>query len=137
MLDGLPDAGGRERKKLEEVARAFARGDLRTGAEHDEDRRHVDEAMAVFGLVADGPVLAPPQEIYLWPENVESWALFLACQTQWRGGMEREGLDYDGVHRVIDQRRAWFTRRRQRFADVQVLERAVLEEWRVQRAKDG
>lgn len=50
-------------------------------------------------------------------------------QTQWRGSMAREGLDYAGVQLVIGQQRCWKLRRRQRFAEVQIMERECLRVW--------
>jgi hypothetical protein len=79
-----------------------------------------------------GPALLP---FHLFPENAPAWALFMCVQTQWRGGMQREGLDYPGVQAVIDSRREWRKHRRARFADIQVIERAVLDEWRKESAR--
>lgn len=147
MLAGLSDAGGRHRKKLEEAARALARGDLTTEQQDAEDQASfedaqtsLDEQFAALGLVPDAPVLPEKpkklEELYIWPDNLPGWELFLSVQTQWRGGMQREGLDYPGVHLVIGQRRVWRAHRRQRFAEIQIMERACLDEW-AKRQREG
>jgi hypothetical protein len=83
-----------------------------------------------LGIRPNCDVLPPPEELYLWPENLQAWNLFFACQTQWRIGMGgREGLDYSGVQRVIDQQRQWRIHRRRLFADVRRMEGACLDEW--------
>lgn len=135
MLGCVPRAGRRHRKKLEEAAQHFARGDIKNEEEHAQQEAEaedsLDEQFAALGIQPDAPVdvAEPLATFYLWPENLEAWRLFMAVQTQWRGGMSREGLDYAGVHRVIDQRRAWRLRRRRRFAEVMLMERACLQEW--------
>jgi hypothetical protein len=87
--------------------------------------------------VPDQPALPELNELYLWPENQDAWTIFKLVQTEWRGGMQREGLDKSGVRAVIDQRRAWRTRRRARFGDIQVMERACLDEWAQRAAADA
>lgn len=103
---------------------------MKTEQEHAQPEAEVNEALAFFGLVAEGPVLPRLEPFYLWPENLEAWDLFMAVQTQWRGsGMAREGLDYAGVDIVMGQRRKWRLHRRRRLAEVQVMERACLTVW--------
>jgi hypothetical protein len=130
VLPLLRAAGRRYRKKLEEAARLWARGDIQPEQEHAKDQAGLDEQFAFFGLEPEGPVLEEREPFYLWPENLAAWTLFMAVQTQWRSGMGgRDGLDYAGVHIVIDQHRAWRTRRRRIFAGVQIMERACLQAW--------
>lgn len=142
MLAFLRAAGRGHRKKLEEAARLWARREFKNEAEHvnhdAEATDKLDEQFAFFGIRTEGPVDAPERLLpfYLFPENLPAWQLFMAVQTQWRGGMAREGLDYPGVHAVIDQRRSWRLRRRQRFAEIQVMERASLDAWAEQAADD-
>jgi hypothetical protein len=139
VLAGLPHAGGGQRKKLEEAARLWARGEFKNEAEHvkqeSDAQDSLQEQFAALGVQPDAPVdlREPLLPFYLFPENVEAWTLFMSVQTYWRGGMDREGLDPNGVDRVINQRRRWRLRRRQRFAEVQLMERAVLQEWAIQR----
>lgn len=90
----------------------------------------VDTALALFGLVADKPVLADVEPFYLWPENIPAWQLFQCCGTQWRTGMNgREGLDYAGVEVVMRLHRVRPRQRRQRWAEVQAMESAALQAW--------
>ena len=66
----------------------------------------------------------------LWPENVPSALLFLACDTQWRyAGMNGvpTGLDYDGVRAVIELQAIPPNDRPGLFADIQTLEQAQLK----------
>lgn len=68
---------------------------------------------------------------YLWPENEQTWGVWLQCQTQWRVGMSgATGLDYAGVRALLDEI-DWTPgpERRQIFDGVRVLERATLEAW--------
>lgn len=130
MLALVPAAGRGERKKLEEVARHWARGDLLNEQEDAQAQDALDEQLALWGLVPDAPIEPEPSELYLWPENVACWDLFMELQTQWRiGAMGRTGLDYAAVDRVIGERRAWRLRRRQRRAEIRAMEVACLEEW--------
>jgi hypothetical protein len=132
----VPDAGSGHRKKLEEAARLWARGELkneeRNAQQNAEAQAYLDEQMAALRIRPDGPVhigdaLLP---FHLFPENREAWQLFMSVQTQWRVGMGgREGLDYPGVHCVIDSCRAWRKHRRRRFAEICAMERASLAEW--------
>lgn len=69
--------------------------------------------------------MAAADTFELWPENVESMAMFLQVQTQWRHGASGRptGLDYAGVRAFLPAR-AW---RSQEFRDdLQVMERAAL-----------
>lgn len=80
--------------------------------------------------MAEVPLLAEAEVFYLWPENVPAWQLFQRCGTQWRTSMAgREGLDYAGVRVVMDLGTIRPRQRRQRFAEVQVMESAALKAW--------
>jgi hypothetical protein len=68
--------------------------------------------------------------VELWPENVPSALLFLACDTQWRyAGMNGvpTGLDYDGVRAVMELQAIPPNDRPGLFADIQTLEQAQLK----------
>jgi hypothetical protein len=69
--------------------------------------------------------------LYLWPENLLSWAFFNAVSSQWVVGPSGVvGLSYPGVEVV---RRAWKINKKDwpgLFSDVQVMERATLKAWR-------
>ena len=68
--------------------------------------------------------------VELWPENVPSALLFLACDTQWRyAGMNGvpTGLDYDGVRAVMELQAIPRADRPGLFADIQTLEQAQLK----------
>lgn len=70
-------------------------------------------------------------EVWLWPENIESWQRWNALQTQWRVGMAgATGMDYAGVSAFLstgeglqgeDLRKA--------FRDMQACEFATLKAW--------
>ena len=108
----------------------WARGDFCSDADAAQAVHAVDEALAVWGLVAETPMVSPVDLFYLWPENVPAWQLFQRCATQWRSGMAgREGLDYVGVQVVMDMGPIRLRQRRQRFAEVQVMESAALQAW--------
>lgn len=95
----------------------------------------VDTALAAFGLVADAPVVAEEEIFYLWPDNLPAWQLFQRCGTQWRSSMAgREGLDYAGVQVVMGMAHIRPRQRRQRFAELQVMESAALKAWAEQQA---
>lgn len=90
----------------------------------------VDEAAAAFGLAPVFDGAAEPEPLYLWPENVLSWNLFLAVSTQWLvGSGGATGLNYPGVEVVM---RNWRIKRhdeQKQFSEIQVMERATLRAW--------
>lgn len=121
---------GCPRKKLEEVARCAALGLIVDESLEESAASTVDEAAAAFGL---SPVYEEEQvwPLYLWPENLLSWAFFNAVSSQWVVGPSGVvGLNYPGVEVV---RRAWQIKQKdwpRLFSDVQVMERATLKAWR-------
>lgn len=130
MLQRLHQGIERERKKLAQVARCAALGQLVNPDELAEEKDAVDEAAAAFGLV---PVFdqEPTQPIYLWPENVESWNFFQACSTQWHVGPGGAiGMNYPGCEVVRDARRIRRKAWPQLFSELQAMERATLDAWR-------
>lgn len=106
------------------------RGELQaTSSDDATDHRERDDALAAFGLRLDAP--APQLEpFHLWPEHVPALVLWTAVQTQWRHGFDGPtGLDYAGVRVVMRHQRA----PRERFDELQIMERAALAEWASQR----
>lgn len=104
MLARILERVRRKRKKLAQVARCQARGQLHIPAQDAADEpAELDEALAAFGLQqepADGPdgARVASSKCYLWPCNVPAFNLWQRVQTQWRVGWRgREGLDYAGV----------------------------------------
>lgn len=90
----------------------------------------VDTALAVFGLVAQTPVVAQAEVFYLWPENVSAWRLFMACVNRWRTGMAgREGLDAYGVEVEMRLHRVRPRQHRQRWREIKAMESAALKAW--------
>ena len=82
------------------------------------------EELAAFG--------AQPEDVAgdleVWFENADAVAVFAKVRTQWRHGFNGiTGLIYDEVWRMIRRLRVPLERRDEVFADVQVMERAVLE----------
>lgn len=79
-----------------------------------------------------------PEEFWLWPECVRTWLLFQASQPLWRGtGMQREGLDRPGVEVEMRKARIRPKDRRRVWEEIEVMERAALEEWALRAAKSG
>jgi hypothetical protein len=62
----------------------------------------VNEALAAFGLVAEGPVLRE-EKFYLWPECLPVFNFWLGIQTQWHRDMngQRLRLDYPAIDLVM------------------------------------
>lgn len=130
MLQRFYQGIERERKKLAQVARCAALGQLVDPGELERDQEVVDEAAAFFGLM---PVYQQevPSPIYLWPENVRSWNFFQRVSTQWHVGPGGAiGLNYAGVEVARDalgiRRKEW----PKLFSEVQAMERATLDAWR-------
>ena len=129
MLQRVSERIGRKRKKLATVARCAALGQIRSAEAQEQAATEVDQALAIFGLVAQ----SVPQSIdalYLWPENVRSWNLFQATDTQWTMGPNSAiGLNYSGVEVVMRKYRVKRCDELQVFRDIQVMERATLAAW--------
>lgn len=129
MLPGLGQGIGRPGKKLEQVARFDALGQIEWKDAREQDDAVVDEALAAFGLVA---IRAAEkfEPLYLWPENLPSWELFRAVSTQWVVGPGGPiGLNYQGVDVVMRKRRIKRADEARLFSDIQAMERATLNAW--------
>jgi hypothetical protein len=92
----------REGKKLAQLARCWARGELEQADPDHDPQADYNEALAAFGLqLAAEPEAAPGavDKLYLWPCNQQAWGLWLRLQSQWRvgGSGQRTGLDYAGA----------------------------------------
>lgn len=112
----------------------MARGELRFGDEAGKAERHVNEALAAFGLVAVDDQVLQQDEYWLWPENEEAFALWIGLQTQWNVGMAGAvGLNYPGVETCMRMRDIACKKRAELFAMVQLMEQACLEEWAAKR----
>ena len=135
MLEHLHQGSGRQRKKLAQVARRWARGQLEIPNRNAPDESKVfDEALASFGLQQDDAAAAPApaDKCYLWPCNVRTFVIWQRLQTQWRvGGMgDRTGLDYDAVIRYLHHvERLKPKAHGEVFRGLQVMEWAALEVW--------
>lgn len=127
-------------KKLADAARLLARGELHFtskggGNEPDQD---LVKTLAALGLEAEPAELAafvedPP--FHLWPEHVPALDLWGRVQTQWRMGFDgATGLDYAGVEVVMRRHGVPRGERDERFAELQVMERAALAAWSEKRA---
>lgn len=69
--------------------------------------------------------------VEIWPENAGAVSAFSAVGTQWRTGMNgATGLDYPAVFATLDRIRRDLddAGRDALFADIQVMERAALQE---------
>lgn len=133
MFERVLERRGRQSKKLAEVARCAALGQLLNDETQREEEVEVDLALAAFGLVATR--LAEPVDlIYLWPENVPTWNLFQSLQTQWVVGMSGAiGLNYQSVNIVMTHRAIPRRDRQQVFSEIQAMERATLSAWEKQK----
>lgn len=130
MLQRVRQRVERKRKKLAQVARCAALGQLASPEEIEQDQAEVNAAAARFGLM---PVFQqePTEPLYIWPENVASWNFFQRVSTQWHVGPGGAvGLNYAGVDvtrkALSIRRKAWA----KLFSEVQVMERATLDAWR-------
>lgn len=140
---GLPARLRREGKKLAQVARLWASGQLQASHDTDPDQDS-DDALAAFGLAADPADDTPDTAsaanvVYLWPCNVRVWGLWSRIQRLWRtsiGG--REGLDYAGLSAYLrDVARIKPRHFAETFELIQAMESAALDEWAKQRQNES
>jgi len=89
-----------------------------------------DRILLQMGLVAERPTLQP---VELWAEHWPAVQLFDATLTQWTLGADgrRVGLRYEALAAVMDLFDIPAGDRRATFDDLQVLELAALEHWRL------
>ena len=90
------------------------------------------DALRAFGVVPDKPLEAREESgiFYLWPEHLSALSLWRDVQTQWRVGWNgRTGLDYAGVRFCLDLAGLCGDELRQRFEELQIMERAALLAW--------
>ena len=130
---------GRQRKKLAQVARLWARGQIHTPDPEDDNHARAapvsnttETALAHFGVVAVGDVPAPVEypTFHLWPCNVATYNLWLACQTQWVRDMQgRCGLNYQGVEVVMRRMRLRGEAADRHFFSLQTMEIAAINVW--------
>lgn len=119
-----------KRKKLAEAARLLARGHLRLPGDEGEPNAVVDEALAVWGLVAE-EAIELEKDFVLWPECIDTFNLWLAVQTQWLTAPagNKTGLNYPGVEVCLNARRIRGKKRDEVFRHLQAMEQAALNEW--------
>ncbi len=68
------------------------------------------------------------EDVELYPDNALAVAVFLELATQWRHGPAGiTGLDYKAVFAAMDERGLEGDDRRDAFAGVRVMERAVIK----------
>lgn len=106
----------------------MASGELQDQTEHEQDQRHIDDALKAFGLEPTRPVLPDVQPFFLWPENVAAFQLFQQLHTQWRhdfGGPT--GLDYTAVLAHMRQVRVPRRKFDELYAAVRMMEGGALE----------
>ena len=104
-----------------------------------EPDAEVQKALAVFGLRLDGAVAGRLDDVvWLWPENLRAWRLWLQVQTQWRVGFNgKTGLDYAGVQACMELRRVPRRQRGRLFEQLHAMELAALDAWREARERAG
>jgi Phage related hypothetical protein (DUF1799) len=84
--------------------------------------------LAKFGLTAADFEL---DEIVIWPENYESYSVFMCMGTQWRTGMAgATGLDYSALNEVWNRLDVPLSRRDDVFQDIRVMENEALKTMR-------
>lgn len=77
-------------------------------------------------------------EVFLWPDCIPAWDCWCAVQTQWRSGMAgATGLDYAGVHALLQLRLADPAQRAEVFECICAAEQATLAEWARQREQQA
>lgn len=98
----------------------------------------LDDALQGFGLRMANPDQPGTNEVYLWPENADTWELWTRCQTQWRWGPRWVvGLDYAAVRSCMELL-GWPPQNwAEVFGLVQHMEFAALDEWAAQRRRSG
>lgn len=71
------------------------------------------------------------EPVLVWPDHVQAYQLFRGLETQWRVGMNgATGLDYNVLYRDLDRLGLTPERFDELRCEVQVIERAALEEMR-------
>lgn len=86
--------------------------------------------LAAFGLVAEWT----DDEVEVWPENIETVEVFLACRTQWRRDAMNGallGLRYADVAATLDMLAVG--ERKEVFEGIRVMEAEALEVLNVER----
>lgn len=95
----------RKNKKLEQAAELYATGKLIFDRKDEDEQvdKHLDDAKELFGLVISKEQLTPDDVFYLWPENVETFNVWLRLRTQWFYDFEgrKTGLNYTSVEQVL------------------------------------
>jgi len=117
-------------KKLAQVARHAALGEIENESEQRRSVEVVDAALAAFGLAAVNGAGGELEDLYLWPDNVITWNLFQAVSTQWIvGAAGAVGLNYPGVEMVMRNWRISRNDAQRVFSEIQAMERATLIAW--------
>ena len=108
----------------------LARGELRfPDGDETLPEDAIATALAAIGLQMESTPAAE-EEFHLWPENVATFNLWLAVQTQWRVGMNgRTGLDYSAVDVCMRLHQVRKKEQREMFVGLQAMEQATLDEW--------
>ena len=137
LLARLPEGSRRQRKKLAQVARLQASGQLHLPGANEDPLQEFDAALAAFGLQPDDASSDQPEDkCYLWPCNLPTFNLWQRLQTQWRvGGMgSATGLDYAAVSAYLREVAGIKARALPEiFSALQAMEQASLQEWAKQR----
>lgn len=90
--------------------------------------------MAAFARRAQQRQAGAERTVYVWPEHLPALRLYLDAQTQWREGFSgATGLDYAGVEALLRLQGVRGPQRAERFAELQIMERAALQAWARQR----
>lgn len=109
----------------------MACGQLRIEPGQDDAKQtEIAAALAAVGLVAIDAVTLD-DTFALWPENLPTFNLWQAVQTQWRsGGMgPPTGLDYGGVQACMALRGVRKKEQAELFSGLQAMEQATLSAW--------
>lgn len=83
------------------------------------------------------PISEADGTFYLWPCNLRTWQLWHAVQTQWMVSMSGPtGLSYPGVMVVLCHHIKNRRQQKQRFFELQAMEKEALDAWDEKREKD-
>lgn len=106
----------------------MACGDLRIpGSDEPEPENQISEALAAFGLKAEGSVIVE-EDFFLWPENIEVFNFWRSVQSQWIYEMGyRTGLNYGSVQICINHWPCKKKKRSELFLMTQAMEHGVLQ----------
>lgn len=107
----------------------MACGQLVFDDDDEIDREEViDQAFAAFGIIPEEKVKAKLEEFFLWPDNYETFRVWLRLRTQWNHDFSgrRIGLNYASVEQVLRWEKIVGVKKAQMIDDFLVMEAAEI-----------